>query len=164
MGLAVILSSAALLSGLHGERGLITLATKPGSREYVLSAGRKVLEAAGPMGHSLADQLAALAESTTVSAASSASLEDQVLISHHVADHSEGSRNLTADEDVLGGMEDETVVAESAAVTAAAEFRALDLSPLFLFIGQFYGWWACMVWSVIAVSALAVYRLGLDSD
>jgi hypothetical protein len=91
-------------------------------------------------------------------------LEDQVLISHHVADHSEGSRNLTADEDVLGGMEDETVVAESAAVTAAAEFRALDLSPLFLFIGQFYGWWACMVWSVIAVSALAVYRLGLDSD
>ncbi|GAX81837.1 hypothetical protein CEUSTIGMA_g9265.t1 [Chlamydomonas eustigma] len=66
MGLACILTSAALLSGLHGDRGLITLASEPGSREYILSAGRKVLEAAGPMGHSLADQLAALAESASV--------------------------------------------------------------------------------------------------
>jgi hypothetical protein len=39
-----------------------------------------------------------------------------------------------------------------------------DLSPVFAFIGRFYGWWACLVWSVVAVSSLAVQRLGLNSD
>ena len=39
-----------------------------------------------------------------------------------------------------------------------------DFSAVFSFIGRFYGWWACLAWSVISMSSLAVHRLGLNTD
>lgn len=38
---------------------------------------------------------------------------------------------------------------------------ALELAPVFSFMGRFFGFWACLCWSVCACGAMAVHRLGL---
>jgi len=71
-----------------------------------------------------------------------------------------GFRHGAAAPGALEAMED--VIAPAAAWTDGQPLPDW-LSPVFLFVGSFYGWWACLVWSVVACSTLVVYRLGLNS-
>lgn len=64
--------------------------------------------------------------------------------------------------DGLEGL-DEAPTPSTPSTLSAQSVGNLDLGPLFVFLGQFYGWWACLVWSVVACGTLAVHRLGLSS-
>mmetsp|Transcript_19076 Transcript_19076/g.32690 ORF Transcript_19076/g.32690 Transcript_19076/m.32690 type:complete len:548 (+) Transcript_19076:130-1773(+) len=73
------------------------------------------------------------------------------------------------DEGLFGLTEDGTALKTGLAAAKAAaalvveavmpEGRAEDV---WLFMCQFIGWWACLVWSVVACASMAVRRLGLD--
>lgn len=38
-----------------------------------------------------------------------------------------------------------------------------DASLLWVFLARYFGWWACLVWSVCACCTLLIKRVGLDA-
>ncbi|KAG1677156.1 hypothetical protein FOA52_000962 [Chlamydomonas sp. UWO 241] len=46
--------------------------------------------------------------------------------------------------------------------TGAVSSVSGDVGAVFVFVGRFYGTWACLAWSIIAWGALAVHKLGLN--
>lgn len=71
-------------------------------------------------------------------------------------------------EELFGLSEEEgeaaTIVTAATVVVkaAAAASGAADPRALWLFLGQYVGWWASLVWCVYAYCSMAVYRTGMN--
>ena len=133
-GLAALASAAALLVGLNGETGLLAVVSGPEARRGVTALLGRLAAVRG-------GSMGEAAEADLVASA------------------------VGGEEALLGGMDDEGGAGGSiGSIGSTGSAVVLDLSPVFLFVGQYYGWWACLVWSVVACSTMLVYRLGLNSD
>jgi hypothetical protein len=72
-------------------------------------------------------------------------------------------------EDPLFGLTDDvggaSAAVQAVVVEAVAEVvqRVSSSKDLWLFVCQFFGWWVCSMWTLVAGCSLAVHRLGLNS-